>query len=79
MPELYDLRTRIRYGVKEELLPLVVLEGIGRVKARTLYNSGFTDLSKIAKASQAKLASVPKIGPTLAEKLKHQLKKRLGQ
>jgi helicase len=79
MPELYNLRTRIRYGVKEELLPLVVLEGIGRVKARALYNAGFTDLSKIAKASQAKLASVPKIGPTLAEKLKHQLKTRLGQ
>jgi helicase len=79
MPELYNLRTRIRYGVKEELLPLVVLEGIGRVKARTLYNAGFTDVPKIAKASQAKLASVPKIGPTVAEKLKHQLKKRLGQ
>ena len=79
MPELYNLRTRIRYGVKEELLPLVVLEGIGRVKARTLYNAGFTDLSKIAKASQAKLASVPKIGPSVAEKLKHQLKKRLEQ
>jgi helicase len=79
MPELYNLRTRIRYGVKEELLPLVVLEGIGRVKARTLYNAGFTDVPKIAKASQAKLASVSKIGPTVAEKLKHQLKKRLGQ
>jgi helicase len=79
MPELYNLRTRIRYGVKEELLPLVALEGIGRVKARTLYNAGFTDVSTIAKASQAKLASVPKIGPTVAEKLKHQLKKRLGQ
>jgi helicase len=79
MPELYNLRTRIRYGVKEELLPLVVLEGIGRVKARALYNAGFTDVPKIAKASQAKLASVPKIGPTVADKLKHQLKKRLGQ
>ena len=79
MPELYNLRTRIRYGVKEELLPLVALEGIGRVKARALYNAGFTDVSTIAKASQAKLASVPKIGPTVAEKLKHQLKKRLGQ
>jgi helicase len=79
MPELYNLRTRIRYGVKEELLPLVLLEGIGRVKARTLYNAGFTDLSKIAKASQAKLASMPKIGPTVAEKLQHQLKKRLEQ
>jgi helicase len=79
MPELYNLRTRIRYGVKEDLLPLVVLEGIGRVKARTLYNAGFTDVPKIAKASHAKLASVPKIGPTLAEKLKQQLKNRLGQ
>src|SRR5918994_337337 len=79
MPELYNLRTRIRYGVKEELLPLVVLEGIGRVKARALYNAGFTDVAKIAKASQAKLASVPKIGPTVADKLKLQLKKRLGQ
>ena len=79
MPELYNLRTRIRYGVREELLPLVVLEGIGRVKARALYNAGFTDVAKIAKASHAKLASVPKIGPAAAEKLKHQLKKRLGQ
>jgi helicase len=79
MPELYNLRTRIRYGVREELLPLVVLEGIGRVKARALYNAGFTDVAKIAKASHAKLASVPKIGPAAAEKLKHQLEKRLGQ
>jgi helicase len=79
MPELYNLRTRIRYGVKEELLPLVMLEGIGRVKARALYSAGFTDVPKIAKASQAKLSNVSKIGPTVAEKLKHQLRKRLGQ
>jgi helicase len=79
MPELYNLRTRIRHGVKEELLSLVVLEGIGRVKARALYNAGFIDVLTITKASEAKLASVPKIGPTLAGKLKHQLKNRLGQ
>jgi helicase len=78
MPELYNLRTRIRYGVKEDLMPLVLLEGIGRVKARALYNAGFTDMSKIMRAPQAKLASVPKIGPTLAAKLKLQLKNRLG-
>ena len=79
MPEIYNLRSRIRYGVKEELLPLVALEGIGRVKARALYNAGFTDVPSITKASEAKLASVPKIGPALAGKLKHQLKNRLGQ
>jgi helicase len=79
LSELHGLRTRIRYGVKEELLPLVALDGIGRVKARALHNAGFTDVVKISKAPQDKLANVPKIGPSTAEKLKHQLKKRLGQ
>jgi helicase len=72
LSELNSLRTRIRYGVKEELLPLVGLGGIGRVRARALYNAGFTDIFKIAKASQTKLASVPKIGLTMAENLKQQ-------
>lgn len=80
LPELYNLRIRIRYGVKEELLPLVALEGIGRVRARALYSAGLTDVNKIAKAPHAKLAAIPKIGPAVAEKLKDQLKKkRLGQ
>lgn len=80
LPELYNLRIRIRYGVKEELLPLVALEGIGRVRARALYSAGLTDVNKIAKAPQAKLAAISKIGPAVAEKLKDQLKKkRLGQ
>jgi helicase len=79
LPELYNLRTRIRYGVKEELLPLVALEGIGRVRARALYLVGLTDVGKIAKAPQSKLAGIPKIGPAVAEKLKDQLNKRLGQ
>jgi helicase len=80
LPELYNLRTRIRYGVKEELLPLVRLEGIGRVRARALYSAGLTDVAKIAKMPQNKLASIPKIGPAIAEKLKDQLNKnRLEQ
>lgn len=79
LSELYALRTRIRYGIKEELMPLVALEGVGRVRARALYSAGFTDVSKIAKAPQQKLASVPKIGPTVAEKIKAQLERRRGQ
>jgi helicase len=76
LTELYNLQSRVRYGVKEELMPLVYLEGIGRVRARELYKAGFTDPSKIAKASVAKLAAVPKIGPAVAEKLKAQLYRR---
>jgi ATP-dependent DNA helicase len=76
LPELYNLRIRIRYGVKEELLPLVSLEGIGRVRARALYAAGLTDVSKVAKAPMAMLAAISKIGPSVAKKLKEQLEKR---
>lgn len=76
LPELYNLRTRIRYGVKEELLPLVALEGIGRVRARSLYAAGFATVASIAKAPKATLAAVSKIGPVVAEKLKDQLGKK---
>jgi helicase len=66
--------------VKEELLSLVRLEGIGRIRARSLYDVGFTDVYKVAKAAPAELARVTKIGPTVAEKLKDQLKKKnIGQ
>ena len=76
LPELYNLRARIRYGVREELLPLVALEGIGRVRARALFAAGFTDVSKVSKAPQAKLAAISKIGPSVAKKLKDQLEKK---
>lgn len=76
LAELYNLRKRIRYGVKDELLPLVSLEGIGRVRARALYSAGITDIPLIAKTSQTKLASISKIGPAVAKKLKDQVEKR---
>jgi helicase len=76
LPELYNLRIRIRYGVKEELLPLVALEGIGRVRARALHTAGLTDVASVAKAPQARLAEISKIGPSVARKLKEQLEKR---
>lgn len=79
LSELYILRTRIRYGVKEELIPLVALEGVGRVRARALYAAGLTDVPKVAKAPQAKLASIPKIGPAVAERIKAQLARRQAQ
>jgi helicase len=79
LPELYNLRVRIRYGVKEELLPLVALEGIGRVRARALHTAGLTDVASIAKSPQAKLAAISKIGPSVAKKLKEQLEKRRSE
>ena len=73
LQELSELRTRIRYGVKRELVSLVSLEGIGRIRARSLYDAGFRSVSDLAKAPQAKIASVGKIGPVVAKKVKDQL------
>ncbi|MCS7121804.1 MAG: DEAD/DEAH box helicase [Archaeoglobaceae archaeon] len=35
-----NISTRIRYGIREELLDLVELHGIGRIRARKLFNAG---------------------------------------
>ncbi len=45
-----DLSLRVRYGVKEELLDLVRLRGIGRVRARLLYRAGYPDRESLRQA-----------------------------
>jgi helicase len=74
LPEINILRLRIKHGVKSELIPLIQLEGIGRIRARSLYRSGITDVAMIEKISESKLGSIPKIGVKLAKKLKSQIK-----
>ena len=74
LPEINILRIRIRHGVKSELIPLIQLEGIGRIRARSLYRAGITDVAMIEKISESKLGSIPKIGVKLARKLKSQIK-----
>ncbi len=78
--EINVIRQRVRYGISEELIPLVSLEGIGRVRARTLYGAGFRDLASLKKADVDRLARIPKIGPALAKQIKKQLESfpRLG-
>lgn len=67
------LRERVKYGIKSELISLTKLEGIGRVRARALFSAGFTDLEKLSQVSVEKLATVPKIGTTVANQIKRQL------
>nr|MCG2882182.1 helix-hairpin-helix domain-containing protein [Acidilobus sp.] len=60
--QLKLLSARIEHGVKAELLPLVAIPGVGRVRARRLYNAGFTSLEKLATARVEDLLRVPGIG-----------------
>lgn len=71
---IHALRQRIKYGVKDELLELVSLRGVGRVRARSLYKAGYRNRKDILEASQRELSRVPNIGSVIAEKLKEQVK-----
>ncbi|MEM3084559.1 MAG: DEAD/DEAH box helicase [Nitrososphaerales archaeon] len=75
LQEIHVLRQRVKYGIKEELIPIVSLEGVGRVRARALFNAGFKNVKSIRDARVEKLASIPKIGNMLAKRIKEQLKK----
>lgn len=69
---LSTLRVRVRYGVRPELLELVSLKGLGRVRARNLFNSGYMGIKDIRKASVDELSKVPAIGKTVAQSIKAQ-------
>ena len=69
----YELQIRCAKGVKTELVPLVELDGVGRVRARSLYNAGYKSIEELKHVSVTDLMNVPLIGPTLAKKIKEQV------
>ena len=75
LEELENLRRRIVYGIREELLDLVKVKGIGRVRARILFKHQIKTLDDLSKISVNKLAEIDKIGLTLANNIKSELKK----
>lgn len=70
---LSDLLMRVQYGCKKELLNLISLKGIGRVRARALFNKGFTTVGSLRNVAVSELSSVKTIGPRIAESIKKQI------
>ena len=75
LEELGDFRNRIVYGIREELLDLVRVKGIGRVRARILYKHKIKNLDDLAKIPVNKLAEIDKIGSTIADNIKAELRR----
>ena len=75
LEELDILRKRVTYGIKEELIDLVKIKGIGRIRARILFKHEIKNLTDLSKISVNKLGEIDKIGSTLANNIKSQLKK----
>jgi helicase len=70
-----DLSLRVRYGVKEELLDLVRLRGIGRVRARLLYRAGYPDREALRQAPLDRIEQALR-SRKLAEMVASQLRRR---
>jgi helicase len=73
VPFLTDLGMRARYGCKKELLNLISLKGIGRIRARALFKEGFRTMGDLRKVPVERLAEVKTIGPRIASRIKSQL------
>ena len=70
-----DLSLRVRYGVREELLDLVRLRGIGRVRSRLLYRAGYPDRESLRQAPLDRVAQALR-SPALAEMVLSQVHRR---
>ena len=71
--EIGDLMLRVRYGCKKELLNLVSLKGIGRIRARALFNEGFKTINDLRGIPLKRLAKVKTIGEGVAKNIKSQI------
>ncbi len=65
-----DLSLRIEYGIKEELVELVKLKNIGRVRARLLFKNNIKTISDIKKDPERFISIVGKHGLTALTELK---------
>ncbi|MDY6959254.1 MAG: helix-hairpin-helix domain-containing protein, partial [Halobacteriota archaeon] len=66
-PLARELSVRIKYGVERELLDLLRIRGVGRVRARRLYNAGYTDVRRLRAANLRDIKRI--IGDKIAENI----------
>ncbi len=71
--EIVKLRYRLKSGVKEELLALLKLKNIGRVRARKLFRNRVRSLGDVKKVDVNRLVQI------LGKKIAIDVKKQVGQ
>jgi len=78
-PQLTELVTRMKYGVRRELLELVTLRNVGRARARILYERGIKGLEDLRRIDEKSLSRIPGIGEALARQIKEQVGHEEGE
>ncbi len=54
--DIATISLRIQHGIKEELVPLVKIRNVGRIRARSLYNKGITTPAEVVEAGVKAIA-----------------------
>ncbi|MDY6789475.1 MAG: helix-hairpin-helix domain-containing protein, partial [Candidatus Nanohaloarchaea archaeon] len=68
--EVSKLRTRVKHGIREELVRLVRFKGIGRVRARKLFERDVETISDIREIGFTRLKKM--VGKRTAKRLKEE-------
>ena len=68
---------RVEQGVREELLPLVQVRGIGRVRARRLHEAGIEDRDALRSAEVDRIARL--VGPKTAVSILDEVGRDIGE
>jgi len=69
--DIRRVRIRVQYGIREELIPLVRLKQVGRIRARKLFNNRIKSLSDLKEISNERLSQI--VGSNIAKIIKDQL------
>ena len=68
---IVETELRVKHGIKRELLPLIRLRGIGRVRARRLFNNNITSPEALRSAGMERVGAI--LGQKTAESIFAQL------
>lgn len=71
-PPVQEYEYCMRHGIRRELIPLVRIRNIGRVRARRLYNNGFTSPEKILMAGEDQI--IPLLGHGVTSQIFRELR-----
>ncbi len=63
------LSMRLKHGTPEEMLQLVSIRGVGRMRAKVLFEAGYKTVKDIAEATPRELERLPGIGRRLSEEI----------
>jgi helicase len=65
--DLENLNYRIKEGVREEIISLTMISGIGRVRARRLFASGLKTIEDISRSTPELISLIPGFSTRLAQ------------